>query len=80
MTEQGNKFICFVEHNKDAFLALPPAPDYYKLPAPQATDEAPQTDIRNQLERLLDKSFEDYGANPTPPQTPKNTGKIENGF
>lgn len=79
MTEKGDKFICLVEHNKDAFLAIPPAPNYYKLSAPQATDEPPQTDIRNQLERLLGKPCEDSGANPTPPQTPENTGKIEGG-
>jgi hypothetical protein len=79
MTEKGDKFICLVEHNKDAFLALPPAPDYYKLEAPYGGGEAPQIDIRNQLERLLDKPCVDSGANPIPPQTPENTGKIEGG-
>jgi hypothetical protein len=77
MTEKGDKFICLVEHNKDAFLAIPPAPNYYKLSAPQVTDEAPQTDIRSQLERILDKPCDDSGASTTPPHTPKNTGKIE---
>jgi hypothetical protein len=79
MTEKGDKFICLVEHNKDAFLALPPAPNYYQLPAPHGGGKEPQTDIRNQLERLLDKPCEDSGANPTPPQTPENMGKIEGG-
>ena len=79
MTEKGDKFICLVEHNKDAFLAIPPAPNYYKLEAPRVIDEVPQTDIRSQLERLLGKPYEDSGANPTPPQTPENTGKIDGG-
>lgn len=79
MTEKGDKFICLVEHNKDAFLAIPPAPNYYKLEEPQVTDEVPSADVRSQLERLLDKSCEDSGAKPTPPQTPENTGKIEGG-
>lgn len=77
MTEKGDKFICLVEHNKDAFLALPPAPNYYKLEAPQVTDEPPQTDIRSQLERLLDKAPSDSTENTVSTQQPENPGKIE---
>jgi hypothetical protein len=79
MSEKGDKFICLVEHNKDAFLAIPPAPNYYKLEAPQVTDEAPSADVRSQLERLLGKSCSDLDANPTPPHTPEKAGKIEEG-
>lgn len=77
MTEKGDKFICLVEHNKDAFLAIPPVPNYYKLSAPQVTDEAPQTDIRSQLERLLDKPSGKLTENTVSTEHPENTGKID---
>ncbi len=77
MNEQGNKFISLVEHNKDAFLAIPPAPNSYKLPAPQVTDEAPGGDIRNQLERLLDKVCDDSATNHNQPQPTEKAGEFE---
>jgi predicted RNA-binding Zn-ribbon protein involved in translation (DUF1610 family) len=77
MNEQGNKFICLVEHNKDAFLALPPPPNSYKLPSAQGTDEPPVSDIRHQLERLLEKEHSDLTENTVSTQHPENPGKIE---
>src|SRR5919199_4682967 len=77
MNEQGNKFICLVEHNKDAFLAIPPAPNYYQLPAPQPTDEPPEKDVRQQLERLWGKDSIDSTENTVSTQHPENPGKIE---
>jgi predicted RNA-binding Zn-ribbon protein involved in translation (DUF1610 family) len=77
MNEQGNKFICLVEHNKDVFLALPPPPNSYKLPSAQGTDKLPVTDIRHQLERLWDKEHSDSTENAVSIQHPENPGKIE---
>lgn len=77
MNEQGNKFICLVEHNKDVFLALPPPPNSYKLPSAQKTDEPPVTDIRHQLECLWYKESADSTENAVSSQHPENPGKIE---
>lgn len=79
MNEQGNKFICLVEHNKDTFLALPPAPNSYQLSVPQVGTEAPLGDIRSQLERLLDKESDEKAPGDSHPQKPQNPGKIEPG-
>lgn len=76
---KNDNYVLFCDYGKNHFLALPPAPNCYKLEAPQVTDQVQGDEIRTQLERLLDNSSGDFGANPTPPQTPENTGKFNLG-